>query len=235
MKASTIHRSNGSAHTSVALVLVLAALALLAGQATAADVDQREFAVQVDGKQAGTYQLTIAEQDDGTLTATAAAAITVKVGPFTAYSYTYRGTETWKGGQIVRMDSTANDNGKKFTLAAVAEANGLRVTVNGQQRLHPAHAWPTSYWRLVDQRFRNGNVPLLDADTGRALQGQLTPVGVEQIPVVGTNTACGHFRLRGDVQVDLWYDGFERLVRQESIEDGHKTVIELTRYQRTPR
>jgi hypothetical protein len=217
------------------LVLTLVALSVPTAVAAAADIDQREFAVQVDGKPSGTYQLTIVTQDDGATTATGAATISVKIGPFTAYSYTYRGTETWKDGQLVRMESSANDNGKRLALAAVSEANGIRVTVNGQQGMHPGQAGTTSYWRLIDQRFRGPQVPLLDADTGRALQAQLTYVGVEQVSVLGKNTPCGHFRLRGDVQVDLWYDGSERLVRQESLEDGHKTILELTRYQRTPR
>ncbi|OAI51797.1 hypothetical protein AYO44_04835 [Planctomycetaceae bacterium SCGC AG-212-F19] len=233
MKAADHATARGRA--GAAFVLGLAALTVLAGQAAAADVDQREFAVQVDGKPAGTYQLTIVAQDDGTTTTTAAASIGVKIGPFTAYSYTYRGTETWKDGQLVRMDSSANDNGKRLALAAVSEPNGIRVTVNGQQGMHPRQAWTTSYWRLLDARFRGPKVPLLDADTGRALQAQFTQVGVDQVSVLGKHTPCGHFRLGGDVQVDLWYDGSERLVRQESLEDGHKTVLELTRYQRTPR
>jgi len=211
------------------------AMTLPTAQAQAADVEQREFAVQVDGKQAGSYQLTIASQDDGTTTASSAASVSVKLGLLPLYTYTYRGTETWKAGALVRMDSSANDNGKRFALTAVAEANSLRVTVNGQTRAHPPQAWPTSYWRLPELRPGDPNVKLLDADTGRALQAQLTDVGMEQVPALGKTIPCRHVRLRGDVQVDLWYDDAQRLVRQESIEDSHKTALELTRCQRTPR
>jgi hypothetical protein len=34
------------------------------------------------------------------------------------------------------------------------------------------------------------------------------------------------------VQVDLWYDGQQRLVREISVEDGHHIVIELARIDR---
>jgi hypothetical protein len=34
--------------------------------------------------------------------------------------------------------------------------------------------------------------------------------------------------VRGGVQVDVWYDQNERLVHQESLEDGHRTVLEIT-------
>jgi hypothetical protein len=38
-----------------------------------------------------------------------------------------------------------------------------------------------------------------------------------------------HYKLTGKVNVDLWYDGSDRLVRQEWVESGHKTVLELVR------
>lgn len=235
MKSNRNRRADTHGRPALPFVLPLLALALVAGRAGAADVEQREFTVYVDGKQAGTYHLTIAAQADGTTTAAAAATISVKLGPLPVYSYSYRGTETWKAGYLVRMDSSANDNGKRFALTAVAEPAGLRVTVNGQQRMHPPQTWPTSYWRLPDPRPADPTVRLLDADTGRALQARLTVVGMEQVAALGKALPCRHVQLRGDVQVDLWYDEAQRLVRQESLEDGHKTTLELTRCQRAPR
>jgi hypothetical protein len=41
-----------------------------------------------------------------------------------------------------------------------------------------------------------------------------------------------HYRLTGKMNIDLWYDGSERLVRQEWLEQGHKTVVELIRVRR---
>jgi hypothetical protein len=217
-------------------VLVIAGLLVLPlVRAAGGEEERREFVVSVDGKQVGSFQMTIHSRDDGMTLVASAAEVAVRRGPLVLYTYSYRGTETWKDGRLVRLDSTTNDNGKRYTVSAAAEANGLRVTVNGQQRLHRADAWPTSYWRLVAARFRDQVVPLLDADTGRALQAQMSRVGVEQVAVAGQNLPCGHFRLRGDVHVDLWYDGRERLARQELVEQGHRTVLELTRYQRTPR
>ena len=36
----------------------------------------------------------------------------------------------------------------------------------------------------------------------------------------------------GDVEVDVWYDEQGRLARQESVEDGHRMVMELVRVRR---
>ena len=43
----------------------------------------------------------------------------------------------------------------------------------------------------------------------------------------GPEIPLNHYRITGKVNVDLWYDGSERLVRQEWIEQGHKTIVEL--------
>jgi hypothetical protein len=87
--------------------------------------------------------------------------------------------------------------------------------------------WVSTYWRLPPARFRNQNVPLIDADTGKDLNATLRFVGMENTPVAGQSVQCAHWRITGGVQVDLWYDGYDRLVREESIEDGHKTLLEL--------
>jgi hypothetical protein len=72
-------------------------------------------------------------------------------------------------------------------------------------------------------------VPLLDSDKGQTLKGEVKRIGEESITVAGRKTPCTHYRISGDVQVNVWYDGDQRLVRQETVESGHKTVMELTR------
>jgi len=50
--------------------------------------------------------------------------------------------------------------------------------------------------------------------------------------VAGQSVSAAHYRLVGDVKVDLWYDAQDRMLRQDSLEDGHRTVLELTRIRR---
>ena len=65
--------------------------------------------------------------------------------------------------------------------------------------------------------------------TGAALRGRLQRLGEDPVPVAGKRRTCVHYRVGGDVQVDLWYDADRRLVRQESVDEGHDTVLELMR------
>src|SRR5207247_336142 len=57
-------------------------------------------------------------------------------------------------------------------------------------------------------------------------------IGAEQLIVATQPVTATHYRIRGDVDVDLWYDDEGRLVRQTSLESGHRTLLELTKIRR---
>jgi hypothetical protein len=192
----------------------------------AAEQEIRDFAVKVGGKPAGTYRMTITHQNDGTWQMDGRAVI--KVGLL--YKYSYEGTEVWKDGQLVYLDSTTNDNGKRFRVLARTENNALRVWINRKDRLTRPDVWTTTYWKLADTKFRNQLVPLLDADTGKDINATLKYLDEQQINVAGQVQKCSHYRLTGGgLQVQLWYDAQERLVREEFIEDGSVIVMERVR------
>jgi hypothetical protein len=214
---------------------------LMAGELSAAVAAEREvrvFNILVDGRKVGQYQMEVTRQDNGTLAMTGSAKARVSLVVYTV-TYTYDGTEVWKDGRLQSFRSTCNDNGKHYQVGAAAEGNGLRVRViegnrrPGVERLTRADVWTTSYWHLPPAGYRNQAVPLLDADTGRDIAGQLRYLGAEQVSVAGQKLACTHYRVTGGPSpVDLWYDGQERLVRQDYMEEGHRTILELANIQR---
>jgi hypothetical protein len=205
------------------VTLVLAAPAVMHAAPPAKET--RVFRINVDQKPAGEYRMVIHHNGD-TATMTAQADVRVRVF-FISYVYTFRGSEVWKGDRLTRLDTNTVDDKKHFNVTACAEANVLRVRANGQERTTTPDAWATTYWRLPAARFRNRGVPLLDADTGRDIAGTLRFIGMQHTRVAGSMVQCAHWRVTGGVTVDLWYDGSDRLVRQESVEDGHKTELEL--------
>jgi hypothetical protein len=212
--------------------LALAVLATLAmGNARAAEVETREFQVLVDGKNAGTAQMTIKKQEDGVIIMTCDTDIKVKV-LIKTYSYSYRGQEKWKDGRLQQFDSTCNDDGRLYNIAAVADGAQLRLKVNQHESTVRGDVWLSSYWRQPDNARINQAVPVLEADTGKEIEVRVGYVGQEQRPVLGQNIAVQHFRLQGASAIDVWYDASGRLVRQEWIEEGHRTGLELLRLRR---
>jgi hypothetical protein len=223
--------SNGVCRRVVVLGLLVGAGVLFAGssRAAAADTEVRDFNVLVDGSRAGDYHLTLQRQDDGTVTMTLQSEVRVKVLGVSFYSYTYRGREVWKDGRLRRLDSNGQENGKPFTVSAVPDGGGLRVTFNGQAHAARPDVWTMTYWQLPPAPDRDRPLPLLGCDNGREVDGRLQYLGTERLTVAGQEQACAHYRVTGSTPHELWYDAQERVVRQEWVVDGHKTVLELTR------
>jgi hypothetical protein len=213
------------------LAAALALVVPLASVARAADIETRDYTVSVSGKPSGEVHMTIQRHDNGTVWMRCDTDITVKIA-LKEYKFIYRGLEIWKDQRLVKFDSNTDDNGKRYIVAAVAENNGVRVKVNNAEKVVPAHVWLTSYWSLPDAKLRGGELPLLDADDGKELTGKLQFVANEKLKVGGQVIPLNHYRLSGKVNIDLWYDGSDRLVRQEWMEQGHKTVVELVRVRR---
>ena len=97
------------AFVACALLVVPAGLTARAG---AAETELRDFAITVDGKQAGEYHMSIIKQDDGTTLMGGVAQVRVRIWIKTV-TYDYRGMELWKNGRLQSLDSSCDDDGKK--------------------------------------------------------------------------------------------------------------------------
>jgi hypothetical protein len=209
------------------LVLLTVAVVVLAPLTRAAEVEEREFATLLDGRRVGDYRMKIAQEEDGSISQSSQGQMQLAL-PHGLAHYRYCGTEVWKDGLLVRLDSTSTDDTKQTTVSATAEGPGLRVVVGDKERMVSGPAWSTTYWQLPPADVRTQKLTLLDADNGHDLHGKLEPLGTGQVVIDGQPMSCLRYRLTGSTQVDLWYDAQERLVRQEWSQDGHRVVLELT-------
>jgi hypothetical protein len=207
--------------------LLLAAVLGLSGlsRATAAAPEVRDYVAYIDGRRAGDYRITITDRDDGSVTMTGQARLSLGEP---VVSYSYQGTEVWKGGRLLRLESRTEVNGRRYAVSAAADPDGLRVRVNDREGPRvAADAWVTTYWRLPAGEARERALTLLDADTGRVLSATLQYVGPSQVGVAGAVQNGSHYRLSAGAPVELWYDAAGRLVHQEWVEDHHKAMLDL--------
>jgi hypothetical protein len=190
--------------------------------------EQRDFTIFVDGSQAGAYSMAITDHEDGSQSLSPSANVGVSyLAGLRTYLYSYQCTETWNAGRLMQFSSTSNDDGKEFNVSAAAEKAGLRIRVNGRERISRPDIWLSTYWHLADPKFRNQGVPLVDADTGKDLAVQLHFVGTRQLNVAGKVQNCTHYQITGEAQADLWFDAQERLIRLNSVSDGHRYELVL--------
>jgi hypothetical protein len=215
--------------TALGLMIAAAGFWLLdSPQARAADNETRNFSISVDGKTAGDYQMTILRQADGSVIMTARSDVKVTVLAIPVYTYAYRGREVWKDGQLQRFESVGKEKGKDFHILAVLDGSTLRVTSNGQEHRAGLDVWTTSCWQLPKVHQNGTPVVLLGCDTGAETNSQLQYLGAEKLTIAGQEMTCSHYRVAKDVPHDLWYDAQERLVRDEWVSGGHRSVVEMT-------
>jgi hypothetical protein len=213
------------------VLTTLTGILLASDPARAADIETRDFAVFVSGKAAGEVHMTIHKQDASTTAVRTDTDIKVTQGLIT-YKYSFRGMEVWKDRRLVRLESSTDDNAKRFSVSATLDETGLKVKVNGVESSTKAEAWSSTYWTLPDMKLREGALTVLDADNGKEIDAKLTYIATEKHKISGQEVSLNHYRLTGKLTVDLWYDGQDRLVRQEWSEQGHKAQMVLVRVRR---
>ncbi len=204
----------------------------LLASASAGEKETRLFSVYIDNKPAGNYQMQIEPTVNNGVQMTAKANVALRV-LLVNYRYQFQGVELWKEGRLQSFQSNCVDDGKKYSVSLQNKDNQQILVKNNQSELVKGDIWLSTYWQLPSQQIRNNGFVLIDADTGKSLKISMDKIGLEKVMALGQTVELMHYRLKGDVKVDLWYDGSNRLIRQESIEDGHKMLMQISQLQRT--
>lgn len=200
------------------------------GQSASRPQDEvREFDIFVKGKPAGKSTLRIVDADDG-LTRVVTE-VNVKLDYLVyVYRYEFRGQETWRGDRLLATDNRSVDDGRKLAARAHVDENGSRFECNGRRSAGPPIDMTTNYWRAPLAPGRR--LLLMNADRGTIYSVLAERVGEEPLTIGRQRIDCTHYRIRGETEAELWFDGQNRIVRQKSIEDGYPTELRLTRVSR---
>ncbi|MFZ4689621.1 MAG: DUF6134 family protein [Polymorphobacter sp.] len=182
---------------------VLAALPLPARAALPVPAgDRLAFDVMRKGSRLGTHVLTFERKGDN-LVVRVAVELMVKAAFITLYRYSHRATERWVGDEVVALDSTTDDDGKKFTVTGRRE-NGALVVQGSQtpRYVAPANAHPATHWNRSQM-----DGPWINTQDGKLLRPRVVQQGVEAIATVKSGQVrASRLVLSGDVDMNMWYD-----------------------------
>lgn len=146
--------------------------------------------------------------------------ILVKFGPVPVYRYKHRATEIWRGGTFNSIESVTDRDGTSLRMRAETMQAGL--TVEGSQTpryVAPANTYPTTYWNRV---MLQNNV--INSEDGRLFEVKPKMLAEESVPSAAGSLRARHYRLEGDLPLDLWYDDNEQWAHLVFTKDG-STVI----------
>jgi hypothetical protein len=217
---------NNVVHAALGYALIIIAGAIAVSPAAAGEIEFRDFQIFVNKEPAGTFSMKITKLDDNAFSMEGEARVHVRYLVYN-YKYHFKTTEHWRDGRLVHMESSTNDDGKRFHVLASAEANGIRVNTNGQDILAKPDAWVSTYWHLPDAAVRQRPLTLIDGDTGKGLSGTLQYIGQSMIKIAGVSMTCNHYRLTGSISAELYYDNQDRLIWLETTEDGRTIIWQL--------
>lgn len=198
--------------------LMLAAPALLTGTGALAAVpagNRIAFAVTRNDSPIGTHVLSFG-RDGGDVRVSIAIDFAVRFLGITAFRYTHRNTEVWRGDRLLSIASTTDNNGSPFSVKARANGRGIEVEgTDSGSYVAPIEAISTSYWHGAFLRGQK-----IDTQGGRLLTTTLRRIGEETIPVAGQPVAATHWRIDGDLELDIWYDAAGAWSRLRFINNG---------------
>lgn len=168
-----------------------------------------DFTVLRKGKPFGSHVLTFDRAEDGELTVTTDVDLDVKFGPITAFKYRLDSVERWVDDKLVSLNGICNNDGKKAKVAAEAEAGLLSVTSSEFNGDISTDIIPSSHWNIL-QMYQNR---MISTESGELLDIDVETIGRDTVKVGTRSVEATHYRLKSDINVDLWYDDQSRWVK----------------------
>jgi hypothetical protein len=159
------------------------------------------FNVIRKGDKIGEHVVSFDRAPDG-LKVSVAVDIVVGLGPIAFFRYKHRAVVQWRGGQVLSVDAETNDDGTARHMSARRDDSGLVVQgTKTEPYVAPAKSLPGTHWNraMLD-------APFINTEDGRLMSPTVTLVGTEKVPVGDGWVNAQHFRLRGDANLDTFYD-----------------------------
>lgn len=191
----------------LASVCLLGTTCVPIGSAAAATPGRTEFEILMNGKPVGKHIVTVSKAADVT-NVRIAIDMAGKIGPI-GFSYRHRCEEAWRGDQLTSLNCSDQENRSSKSVAANLRGPNLVVEGTGFKGNAPASILPSSWWRFstINQ------TRLLDSRDGKLSRVSVNRVGEDVLQIGGTAVRANHYRVRGAVNTDLWYDSAGRWVR----------------------
>ncbi|CAN5860368.1 hypothetical protein BH11PSE3_BH11PSE3_05690 [soil metagenome] len=166
------------------------------------------FEVYRNGEPIGKHTVTF-QRNGPDLSVSTVVDFSVKMMGFTAYRYSHRAQEVWKGGAFQSLAAQTDDNGKTYAVQAQRKPSGIEVERNAQRDTLGPGVMPSSHWNFA----QIGQSSLLNTQSGLQSRMQVAALGKETVKTATGSVAATHYRYSGDVHMDQWFDDRGRWVK----------------------
>ncbi len=214
----------------LSIALVAAAVQARQQALLAADLPYEaltRYAILRDGQPIGTHTLRFDRSGDERVV-TGRVDVDVKLLGVTTYRLTHDSREVWRAGELQRLETRTDNNGRRYAVKAERTAQGLVVeserAAQGEgaaalfegfrgtevdRTTLPAGTLPTSLWNIgqVSQST------LLHTQSGRLAKTSVRPAGRETVGIASGTVEATRYIYTGDLRMNQWFDDRGRWVR----------------------
>ena len=121
----------------------------------------------------------------------------------TVYSFQHNSTEQWQGGEFNHVTSKTDDDG---------DPNQLNTAGKGPL--------PASLWNMDIVHSKK----LMNTIDGHIMKVRVADLGMESVRTKRGSVNAHHYRISGDLERDLWYDGDGNLAQVVFKADDGSTI-----------
>ena len=159
-------------------------------------------------KRLGFQTLNFSKNDDGDLVVDVYIRIDFKFGFIPLFRYLHENREIWRDGQLMALVSKTDNNGDDEFASLRRTANGLVGSGTKVAGAITHAALSTSYFNpnFIRQEA------LISSQDGRVLEVDIEEVGIDTMPTPDGPVEAVHYRLSGDLRLDIWYSRAGRWV-----------------------
>jgi Domain of unknown function (DUF6134) len=191
----------------------------LAAVAQAAEPEQFFASVFLDKQKIGQFHVRISRAETGEIEELRARA-SVSILGVNLYEFTHDLTQTWRAGELQKLQGRADDNGTNYDLQLTREARDYSGMVNGKPVTLPLAAFPNSIWHygIVDHSplFNEVDLKLLKVTT--AHKADTVEFNKKKFPTERVT-------IKGDFAATVWFDQDRNFVMAELKIAGRKVTV----------
>jgi Family of unknown function (DUF6134) len=200
----------------LALCLLIEALPSVAHSA---EPEQYFASIFLDNKKIGQVQVRFTRGETGEIEDLRVRA-SLSLLRVSLYEFAHDLQQTWRDGQLQKMQGRADDNGKIYDARVNREASDYSGSVNGKATKLPLEAFPSSIWHhgIVDH-------PLLFSEMDLRLMHVAIAEADETIKLHGNNIFTKRFTFSGDFVATVWFDNARDFVMAEYEVEGRKVKV----------
>ena len=162
---------------------------------------QLSYEILRKGKRLGFQTLNFSETSDGDLLVVVYIRIDFKFGFIPLFRYLHENRETWRDGRLMSLVSKTDNNGDDEFVSLQFTEDGLVGSGTKVSGAITQAALTTSYF---NPNFIRQDA-LISTQDGRVLEVAIEEVGVETMPTPQGSVEAVHYRLSGDLRLDIWY------------------------------